>query len=76
MFHHDDFFNYIVDYILQQQKVQHDCFITINNNQSPSIKNIINDAGKIRAINQFYKDVQDNLNDIIKYEYQPHIHEY
>jgi hypothetical protein len=76
MFHHDDFFNYIVDCILQQQKIQDNTITTIYNNYSPTIKNIINDVSKIQTINKFYKDVQENINDIIKYEYPYHIHEY
>jgi hypothetical protein len=76
MFHHDDFFNYIVDCILQQQKFQDDNITCFYNNTPNPIKNIIKEFSKTQMINQLYKDVQENINDIIKYEYPFHTYEY
>jgi hypothetical protein len=76
MFHHDDFFNYIVDCILQQKRINDDNIINITNNNNTLIKSIIKNTCSIKLINQFYKETQFNIDDILKYEYQPHIHEY
>jgi len=76
MFHHDDFFNYIVDCILQQKIIKEDTIINLHNNEPSTIKNIINNTSSIRNITQFYKETQINIDDILKYDYQCHIYEY
>jgi hypothetical protein len=77
MFHHDDFFNYIVDCILQHKIIQNDAIITLDNkNDSSIIKNVINNASSSKQINLFYKETQYDIDDIIKYEYLPHIYEH
>jgi hypothetical protein len=76
MFHHDDFFNYIVDCILQQKRINDPNIINITNNSNTLIKSIINNTSSTKFINQFYKETQFNIDDILKYEYHPHIYEY
>jgi hypothetical protein len=76
MFHHDDFFNYIVDCILQQKRINDNNVINISNNNNTLIKSIINNTSSSKFINQFYKETQINIDDILKYEYQSHIYEY
>jgi len=67
MFHHDDFFNYIVDCILQQKRIQDDNVINITNNNNTLIKSIINNISSTKIINQFYKETQFNIDDILIY---------
>jgi hypothetical protein len=78
MFHHDDFFNYIVDCILQQELLHNNDITKLHNldNKSSNITSFIEYTDTIRFINLFYKDIQSDIDAVIKYEYPHHIDEY